>query len=1124
MNRRWTVAVRTVAAAAFSFVWSVAFASSTDAVGLNIKISLKPGADHSAVLALVKEHGRVVRDDAHVVVMRLNDPEYSLRMVLRLKGRPEVTGAEPMAPSLPAGIVQRAGVDELAKVIATYKEAWEGYEKAGGKKIGGEGEGEENETPGLEYLEAYLQFKRQRAYPEQQIDLTGFEQAMLRRTGKRQRFGQFSLRQQIEGGGSGSPGLKYFDYIGPRNLAIPYRTYYGITPCNGRVGAMAFDPTDNQTIYAGGPNGGLAKSTDGGVNWLPLGDTWPTMGVSSIAVKPDEHNILLVGTGDWQGGNVAGFGIMRSADGGATWDNVGASVLGTRPVSSILFDPQDSSVVLAAGSGGGSIARSINGGQSWAPVTGGGGGITTLSWNADNTVVWAGTESGTLKKSTDRGLTWSDVGVSGTSGELHVAASKTAPNTLYVLASSSEKVLRSTDAGASWTDLTSSYINGYNWSQAWYDRYIATTVVQRTGQPAADGVVIGLIDITFSKDGGTTWRNAGGSNWSATYDGTAITHNDQHCFAVNPANPNEWLVGNDGGAYRAVYDPDADTLTYTVLNRRLGFTQFYSLAAHPTNNNYAMGGTQDNATPHSFGNPLSWGNPGAGDGMGCAINPFNPANQYHSVYYQSIYRTNNSFNSQQDISPALTGQAKPFVGELWIDQNNGRYLYCNADYLNRYDAQTNTWTEKVGNLQFAGNTTIVSTFAVATGDSNTMYVGTGNGRVWRSTDFGANWTRIDGQGSGLPNRYVTKVLVNPANKNDVLVTVSGSGTDHVWRCTDTSAGTPAWVSVSGSGATGLPNVSVNDIAIDNLDANTWYVATDIGLWRTRDAGATWDDYGSTAGIPNTQVNKLVAVPGSKALFAATYGRGMWRLKDDGIQITDLTASAAVITGGESGTGTVTLDSFGLPTGTPVQLSSSDPATLQVPVNTRVPYESLAGTFPITTSSISVGKTVTITATAGNSKATFDVSVVPPGPIHADSVTLDNGDVFTGDLTSTFATDYQYLYWQPHTLAMPTGGVFGAAIPTFTPTKLTAVANVRVQGRGTLVGLFQLWDYTKSSWKTVQSTVMNRARQSVTATVTNNAAHYVDPATGRVKFRFQVYSTALRLRYLAGVDSLEFRVN
>ncbi|MBS1707639.1 MAG: hypothetical protein JSS65_02835, partial [Armatimonadetes bacterium] len=992
---------------------------------------MKPGADKQAVIDLAKQYGKVVRTGSGTLTMELADPSYSLKMLVRLQNQAGVAKAEALLPHLPIQDLASVGVTRLEKLVKSYKVAWEGFEKAGGKAV-------EDETPGLEYLESYLHFVRQRAYPNDHIDYRGFEQAMQQRLKKQERFGSTSVQfakgnaalgsgGHAPGSGSGTPGLKAFDYIGPRNLAIPYRTYYGITPCNGRVGAVAFDPTNSSILYAGGANGGLVKSVDGGVNWLPLADSWPTMGVSSISVRPDDHNVLLVGTGDWQGGNVAGFGIMRSTDGGQSWFNVGSNVLGSRPVSSIVFDPQDNNVVIAGGAWGGSIARSTNGGVTWNAVTGGSGGITSINWNADNTVLWAGTESGVLLKSTDRGLSWSSVAVTGASGELHVATSKISVGTLFVLASGDQKVLRSIDSGAGWTDLSANYINGYNWSQAWYDRHIASFPVQKTGQTATDGVAIGLIDITFSKDGGTTWRNAGGANWSATYDGTAITHNDQHCFAVNPANPNEWLVGNDGGAYKAVYNPDLDTLTYTILNRRLGFTQFYSLAAHPTNNAYVLGGTQDNASPHSFGNVLSWGNPGAGDGMGCAINPVNPANQYHSVYFQAILRTDNSFASERDISPGLSGQNVPFVGELWLDPNNGRYLYCNADYLNRYDAQSDTWTEKVGNIQLSGS--IVSAFAVAPGDSNTLYAGTGEGRVWKSADFGANWTQIQ---TNLPNRYVTHVMVNPANKNDVWVTVSGSGSNHVWRCTDTTAGTPAWVSVSGSGLTGLPDIAVNDIAIDNTDANTWYVATDIGLWRTRDAGATWDDYGSTAGIPNTQINKLVAMPGSKALFAATFGRGMWRLKDDGIQITNLTASSAAVNGGDSATGTVTLDSYGLPAGTPVQLSSSDPTTLQVPATVKVPYENLNGTFAITTSSLSSAKTVTITATAGNSTATFDVTVIPPGPIYADNDTLENADVASGTLANTQALDYQFFNWTPKNLSLPDAGIFSAVVPTFTP--------------------------------------------------------------------------------------------
>ncbi len=1134
MDRRFVRLLRPCLAAAFSFAWVLAVAAPADTVGLRIKIDLKPGSDNSAVLALAKEHGSIIQADGKSVVLELADPEYAGRMIVRLKGQPTVVKAEPIQPSFPGGDLPKMGVSRLERLLKSYKASWEAYEELTGKdkakKVG-----EEAELPGVEYLEAYLHFIKLRAYPNDEVDNSGFEQAMLRRTSSKERFGgkgtvgdhgggkRFALGKG-PGNGSGSPGLKIFDFIGPRNLAIPYHTYYGLTPCNGRVGALAFDPTDHNIIYVGGAVGGVSKSTDGGTTWQPLADSWPTMGVSAIAIKPDDHNTVLAGTGDWQGGNVPGFGIMRSTDGGVTWTNVGAAVFGSERITSVVFDPDDPSVVLAGEQGGG-VVRSSNGGVTWTDTTGSSGGVTTICWNADHSVIWAGSSGANLKKSTDGGLTWTSVAVSGVSGEVHVATSKITPDTLFVLASGSQKVLRSTDAGATWTDLTASYINGYNWSQAWYDRYIASTIVQPTNGTPTDGVIIGLIDVTFSKDGGTTWRNAGGANWTATYDGTAITHNDQHCFAVNPNDPNEWLIGNDGGAYKAVYNPDTDKLTYTNLNDRLGLSQFYSLASHPTNNAYVLGGTQDNASPDSFGNQLSWGNPGAGDGMGAAINPLNGQNQYHSVYYQAIFRTNNGFASQSDISPSLSGQNVPFVGQLWLDPNNGRYLYCNADYLNRYDATTNSWTEKVGNLQFSGGSGQVNAFAVAPGDSNTLYVGTDNGRVWRSSDFGVNWTRIDEQGSGgLPNRAITQILVSPSNKNDILVSLSGSTAFHVYRCSDASAGTPAWLSVSGSGSTGLPNVSANDIAVDNLDPATWYVATDIGIWRTQDSGATWQDYGSTVGIPNTIVNKLVANPATKSLFAATYGRGVWRLRDDGVHIANLTAATAAVNGGDSTTGTVTLDSYGIPAGTPVQLTSSDPAVLQVPATTYVPYESDKGDFTITTSAVGIGKTVTITAKLGESVATFDIQVIPPGPIHADSVTYENSVVFSGTLADTFNLDYQYLYWQPNSRSLPASGVFTAVLPTFTPTGINIVANVRAQGQGTILGLMQLWNFRTNSWQTFQAQVMNRARQTLIINVTSRAANFVDQATGHVKLRFQTYNTSGHLHWLVGVDSLEFRAN
>lgn len=94
----------------------------------------------------------------------------------------------------------------------------------------------------------------------------------------------------------------------------------------GRVDAVWADSADSNYILAG-TMGGLFRTTDGGKNWMPITDNSPivggVIGVSSIAVNPKNLNTIYLGTSDmggfYNGGTEAGAGILKSFDGGNTW-------------------------------------------------------------------------------------------------------------------------------------------------------------------------------------------------------------------------------------------------------------------------------------------------------------------------------------------------------------------------------------------------------------------------------------------------------------------------------------------------------------------------------------------------------------------------------------------------------------------------------------------------------------------------------------------------------------------------------------------------------------------------------------------------------------------------------------
>src|SRR5712691_2370030 len=69
---------------------------------------------------------------------------------------------------------------------------------------------------------------------------------------------------------------------------------------SGRVSAIAVAPSDatGKTVYIGGANGGIWKSTDSGAHWTPLTDTQNSLAIGSIPIAPSNSSIIYVGTGE----------------------------------------------------------------------------------------------------------------------------------------------------------------------------------------------------------------------------------------------------------------------------------------------------------------------------------------------------------------------------------------------------------------------------------------------------------------------------------------------------------------------------------------------------------------------------------------------------------------------------------------------------------------------------------------------------------------------------------------------------------------------------------------------------------------------------------------------------------
>jgi photosystem II stability/assembly factor-like uncharacterized protein len=740
------------------------------------------------------------------------------------------------------------------------------------------------------YSEAQLYWLKQRAYPNDTIDWRAYALAYIAK------LKMSALALLLPPGVAALP--PRWENIGPLNLPVPYRKYYGQGATSGRVNAVAYSPANPQVMFLASAGGGLWKTTDGGQHWLPRADIWENTKISSVAISSD-GNTVYVGTGDFDGGRSAyGFGIKKSTNGGDNWTGMLKTELKGYSVHRIIIDPDNPLLVLVtAGNnpfnpGQGKMFRTDNGGTSWSELklasaewTDGTCGAKSSSGERACFVV-GNSNGGQVWRSFDQGTHWTKLTVplSAQFQYLAVAASPTNPQVVYLLSGTDGHLFKSATAGNSWDDITGDLPGDYNLSQVDYDRVLACSTRKDTNE---DVIYVGLIDIVASYDGGKRWESVG-----HTYQVDAYTHNDQHAIAINPSDPNELLIGNDGGIYKLQVDPANQHSSFdTTLNAGLTITQFYRAAFHPTDADTLLGGAQDNATPLSLGDLKNWKNVGGGDGGFAAINPKNPKVQYATGQGLSLIRTDDGWASSADVSGPWSQEIRGFIAPIALDPNDPSLLYAGTNYLWRRD-DTKTGQEAwnpdsphVGDqLLAAGDGKDALTYiAIASSDSNRIYTGSQEGQLWMSKDKGEHWSQID---AGLPKYWITSIAVNPSNPNGILVALSGTASKdgsphpgHVWICDNTQAVPLKWRLITGSGTGVLPDIPVNAIALDPSNPKAiYYAGTDIGFFASKDGGATWQDASASLGLPNVQVNDIQYVRGTGYLMAATFGRGIWRIK------------------------------------------------------------------------------------------------------------------------------------------------------------------------------------------------------------------------------------------------------
>ncbi len=148
-------------------------------------------------------------------------------------------------------------------------------------------------------------------------------------------------------------------------------THMGPLNVGGRTRSLLIQgdsASSTHTLYAGGVTGGVFKSTDGGESWKALNDLMPNINVNTLAQDPKNNNVIYAGTGERYGG-FKGAGIFKTEDAGANWTSLDNSS-DIWFVNKIVVSPNNSDVIYAATSGIGSagLKKSVDKGITWTNI------------------------------------------------------------------------------------------------------------------------------------------------------------------------------------------------------------------------------------------------------------------------------------------------------------------------------------------------------------------------------------------------------------------------------------------------------------------------------------------------------------------------------------------------------------------------------------------------------------------------------------------------------------------------------------------------------------------------------------------------------------------------------------
>jgi hypothetical protein len=625
-----------------------------------------------------------------------------------------------------------------------------------------------------------------------------------------------------------------------------------------QVATVAFSPTNPSTIYAGvgyrGKQGGFLVSHDGGLSWtvrstVPVfsGSDNPVAGIpkrhprstgSLIAVDAD-RSLLYAGTFD--------DGVMRSADGGATWSRIG---LGGKYLRSLVMDPNDPDTLFAATYGNGVWrTTAASGAPGWVRLTNAPGVVEELAWVGSTLYAAAGPNG--IFRVTNGGQAWTKLG----GGSLPARGSQwtTIGGTIGcdgpILYAGSHpggpwSVARSVDGGATWSSLSAATVRttiggpgGHPW---WLAAKKATLMLGAKGYTAAQLVVLppltacGPERVLVAGRSGVWGTRDAGASWypMVTSLGTTITH----AVAADPTDADRVSIGVADWAH--LFSTDATD--HVAMSLPTGVTNAYDVEFDRS--------TSPSGVVIGVGDP----NGNYGGEVFSSTDPLGGVWVDEGISGPAFGRRILGVAAGTTAAGARVLLAATSGGGVWRKVEGG------------------SWTQASSTAMSTLQNTKRASFAWPDG-SSTVYLYDRQTGVWRSNDAGASWVKIWAQPSPIDSTGF--VAAADGDPSTLYVSVADKGVYRIEGATSGTVGAGLTATPIGPTAKSGPIAVAGDLLVTARVASASGPAE---LYASTDRGVTWTPiadgrYASAALNPRD-----VDIAADGTIYVALNGAGMLR--------------------------------------------------------------------------------------------------------------------------------------------------------------------------------------------------------------------------------------------------------